>query len=66
MKYSVRLYYHAMLEVEVEAENSQEAIEEAREKAGSKESGQIILENLQEDDSPEVIRWNCGIKGYEQ
>ncbi len=52
-KYSVRLYFHTFMNVEVEAENKEDAIDMARwEDVGS--YCQDIVCNCEEDDEPDV------------
>lgn len=52
-KYSVRLYFHTFMDVEVEAENKEDAIDTARwEDIGS--YCQDIVCNCEEGDEPDV------------
>lgn len=53
-KYSVTLYYHTYVEVEVEAENEEEAIENAYCEAGKSEYDNEVLHNIQADGDPDV------------
>lgn len=53
-KYSVTLYYHTYIDVEVEAENEKEAIETAYAEAGKSEYDQQALHNITADGDPEV------------
>lgn len=48
--YDVQLYFHSSVHVSVKAHNDEEAIELAREYADNDE----ILNNMQEDDDPDV------------
>lgn len=54
-KYSVELYYHTMIEVEVEANSEEEAIAEAYIEAGDKKYDGQFLHNAQEDGAPFVM-----------
>ena len=49
-RFKVTLYYHTNAQVEVEANNEQEA----RAKAYNEVNSQQLLEGLQEDDAPDV------------
>lgn len=53
-KYSVTLYYHTSIEVEVVAENEQEAIGNAYAEAGKSKYDQEALNNMQSDGAPDV------------
>ena len=53
-KYLVRLYYHSFIDVEVEAENETDAIDAAHCEADQDKYTDELLENLIEDDSPDV------------
>ena len=49
-KYNVTLYYHTMASAIVEAESEDEAIELAYDAIGNEE----LLDNMQEDNDPDV------------
>lgn len=49
-KYEVTLYYHTSATVTVSAKNEEEAIE----KAYNEVSDEELLDNMQEDDSPDA------------
>jgi len=49
-KYNVTLYYHTSADVVVKARNEEEAIQKAYDKVDDDD----LLNNLQEDDSPDV------------
>ena len=53
-KYSVSLYFHTMMTVEVEAENEKAAIRKAYAESDDPKYNEAILRNLQEDDDPSV------------
>lgn len=55
-KYKVKLYYHTNVEVDVCAENENDAIENARQMAArdDQEIIDILLGGMQEDSSPDV------------
>ena len=53
-KYEVTLYYHTSVAVEVEAKNEKEAIEKAYVRVSNPEWDEVLLENLSEDDEPDV------------
>lgn len=53
-KYDVTLYYHTSVVVEVEAKSEKEAIEKAYVKISNPEWNEVLLENLSEDDEPDV------------
>ena len=61
-KYFVRLYFHTSVEVEVIAPDKQTAIEYAREKCTGDPQ---IVENLQDDDFPDVYVWKDQLKDYQ-
>ena len=53
-KYDVTFYYHTAVTVTVEAENEKEAIEAGRDEVCDKKYDQTILDNLDEDNSPDA------------
>ena len=53
-KYRVTLYYHSSIDVEVEAESENEAIEEAYCLAGDPKYDAQLISNVQEDADPDV------------
>ena len=55
-KYNVTLYYHTNIDVEVIAENEEDAIELARQEAACDDTDTIdtLLDGMQEDNSPDV------------
>lgn len=53
-KYDVTLYYHTSVVVEVEAKNEKEAIHKAHIRVCDPEWDEVLLENLSEDDEPDV------------
>ena len=53
-RYEVTLYFHTCIEVEVEANSEEEAIEEAYIEAGDKKYDEQFLHNAQEDGDPDV------------
>lgn len=53
-KYEVTLYYHTSLTVEVEAKNEEDAIANAYAVAGDSKYDDQVLNNIQEDGSPDV------------
>jgi hypothetical protein len=53
-KYSVRLYFHTHVDVEVEADNEQDAREEAYCLAGTDEFNSQYMTNSQVDNDPDV------------
>ena len=53
-KYRVTLYYHSSIDVEVEADNEKEAIEEAYCLAGDPKYDAQLISNVQEDADPDV------------
>lgn len=53
-KYSVTLYYHTFVEVEVKAKNEEEAVANAYFEAGKKKYDGQFLNNVQEDGAPDV------------
>lgn len=59
-KYRVRLYFETYADVDVTADNRQQAIEYARERAQNKE----LLENLQEVGKDTMV-WNEQLKDYQ-
>lgn len=54
MKYSVQLYYHTTVTVEVEAENEQDAIEAAYTEVEDPKYDEQLKMNLTEDGDPDV------------
>ena len=52
--FAVTLYYHTNVTVEVEARDEQEALSRAYEEASKKKYEKLILEGLQEDNSPDI------------
>jgi len=54
-KYSVSLYFHTMVTIEVEAENEKAAIQKAYAESDDPKYNEPILKNLQEDDDPSVV-----------
>ena len=54
MKYRVTLYYHTYIEVEVEADSREKAVDEAYCKAGDKEYDQQALHNITAWGDPDV------------
>ena len=53
-KFKVTFYYHTNVTVEVEAENEKEALFTAEDEVCKEKYNEIILDGLQEDDSPDV------------
>lgn len=53
-KYSVRLYFHTHVDVEVEADNEQDAREEAYYLAGTDEFNSQYMTNSEVDNDPDV------------
>lgn len=53
-KYKVRLYFHTHVDVEVEADNEQDAREEAYCLAGTDEFNSQYVTNSQVDNDPDV------------
>lgn len=53
-KYKVTLYFHTDLTLEVEANNIEEAIKHARHESEREIYDRTLLDNLQEDDDPDV------------
>lgn len=53
-KYSVRLYFHTHVDVEVVAENTKDAIEEAYCKSGTNEFSDSFQMNAETDNEPDV------------
>ena len=53
-KYNVTFYYHTNATVEVEAENEKEALRKAEIEVCRKKYNTMILDGLQEDNSPDV------------
>lgn len=53
-KYNVTLFYHTFIEVEVEANSEEEAIDEAYFEAGKKEYDAQALHNITAEGDPEV------------
>lgn len=59
--YCVTLYFHTSIDVQVEATDKRQAIEYAREKWGKDPQ---IVQNMQEDDDPDVVVWDNKLKDY--
>lgn len=53
-KYNVTLFYHTYIEVEVEANSEEEAIDQAYCEAGKKEYDNQVLHNITAEGDPEV------------
>lgn len=53
-KYTVRLYYSTYCDVEVEAENREDAVDTAYGEVGSSEYTNKLLENLQQNGDEDV------------
>lgn len=62
-KYNVTLYFHTSIDIEVEANDRQQAIKCAREKLDGNDPQ--IVQNMQEDDSPDVYVWNEQLKDHQ-
>lgn len=54
MKYEVTFYYHTNCTVEVEAENDEEALDIAYLRVCDDKYTEELLQNLTEDDDPDV------------
>lgn len=53
-KFNVTFYYHTNVTVEVEAENKKEALANAQMEVEDEKYNQTLLNNLQEDNGPDV------------
>lgn len=59
-KYTVHFNYHTCVEVTVEANSAQEALEAAHDEVCDAKYDMQILENLEEDNDPEVTNEDTG------
>lgn len=62
-KYYVTLYFHTSIDIEVKAMDRQQAIEYACNKWDG--NNPQIVQNMQEDDSPDVYVWNEQLKDHQ-
>lgn len=53
-KYSVRFYFHTYVDVEVEAENEEDALREANEEYGNRSNLDELINNMIECDEADV------------
>ena len=53
-KYRVTIYFHSSVQIEVDAEGKSDAIEKAKDTVYTSEYRDLMLENIAEDDFPEV------------
>lgn len=54
--YEVSLYFHTNITIKVKAKNRKEALEKAYSIAEEKESIDILVDGLIEDDSPDIVQ----------
>ena len=59
-KYTVHFNYHTYVEVTVDADNAKEALEKAKDEVCDEKYNQDILNNIEEDNDPEITNDDTG------
>ena len=62
-KYRVRLYFHTNVDIDVTAEDAQQAIDGARE-VSEYLRDKVFMENMIEDDAPDVMVFDKKLNDY--
>lgn len=59
-RYTVHFNYHTYVEVAVDADNAKEALEKAKDEVCDEKYNQDILNNIEEDNDPEITNDDTG------